>query len=110
MGLGKTIQTIVFIKSLVCEVGEETVYAQTLIRLIFEGTARFNLPQQDVNVTGVTSQQGLVLADAHEHQPGIRAFEALEQGCATGGLRATTRPAKPFSVALANTLIFPHHE
>ena len=33
----------------------------------------------------------------------------LEQGCATGGPRATTRPAKPFSVALANTLIFPHH-
>ena len=33
----------------------------------------------------------------------------LDQGCATGGPRATTRPAKPFSVALANTLIFPHH-
>jgi len=31
------------------------------------------------------------------------------KGCATGGPRATTRPAKPFSVALANTLIFPHH-
>ena len=30
-----------------------------------------------------------------------------QQGCATGGPRATTRPAKPFSVALANTLIFP---
>jgi len=34
---------------------------------------------------------------------------AMDQGCATGGPRATTRPAKPFSVALANTLIFPHH-
>jgi len=33
----------------------------------------------------------------------------IDQGCATGGPRATTRPAKPFSVALANTLIFPHH-
>jgi len=33
----------------------------------------------------------------------------LSQGCATGGSRATTRPAKPFSVALANNLIFPHH-
>jgi len=31
----------------------------------------------------------------------------LEQGCATGGPRATTRPAKTFSVAIANTLIFP---
>jgi len=31
----------------------------------------------------------------------------LGQGCVTGGPRATTRPAKPFSVALANTLIFP---
>jgi len=33
----------------------------------------------------------------------------LDQGCATGSPRATTRPAKPFSVTLANTLIFPHH-
>ena len=33
----------------------------------------------------------------------------IKQGCATGGPRATTRPAKPFSVALANTLIFPYH-
>ena len=33
----------------------------------------------------------------------------LKQGCATGGPRATTLPAEPFSVALANTLIFPHH-
>jgi len=33
----------------------------------------------------------------------------LEQGCASGGLQATTRPTKPFSVALINTLTFPHH-
>jgi len=33
----------------------------------------------------------------------------LTQGCATGGPRATTRPANPFSMALANTLIFPYH-
>ena len=33
----------------------------------------------------------------------------LNQGWATRGPRATTRPAKPFNVALANTLIFPHH-
>jgi len=32
----------------------------------------------------------------------------LLQGCATGGPRATTRPTNPFSVALANTLIFPN--
>jgi len=36
-------------------------------------------------------------------------LQGLEQGCATGGPRAKTRPAKPFSVALANTPIFPHH-
>ena len=36
-------------------------------------------------------------------------LNAVTQGCATGGPRATTRPAKPFSVALANTLICPHH-
>jgi len=34
---------------------------------------------------------------------------SLKQGCATGGPLATTRPANPFSVALANTLIFSHH-
>jgi len=33
-----------------------------------------------------------------------RWWYVTNQGCATGGLRATTRPAKPFSVALANTL------
>jgi len=32
---------------------------------------------------------------------------ALKQGCATSGPQSTTWPAKPFSVALANTLIFP---
>jgi len=47
---------------------------------------------------------------------GQRSKESLAQGCATGGPRTTTRPAKPFSVALANTLrffplfpIFPTH-
>ena len=35
-------------------------------------------------------------------------MEVLNQGCATGGPRATTRQAKPFGVALINTLIFPH--
>ena len=32
----------------------------------------------------------------------------LDQGCATGGPRATIRPVKPFSVALINTHILPH--
>ena len=29
-------------------------------------------------------------------------FFDLDQGCATGGPRATTRPARPFNVALGN--------
>jgi len=40
---------------------------------------------------------------------GFNRLFILGQGCATGGPRATTLPAKPFSVALANTLIFAHH-
>ena len=32
---------------------------------------------------------------------------ALNQGCATGGPRTPTRPAKPFSVVLATLWFFP---
>jgi len=39
----------------------------------------------------------------------LKICDTIKQGCATGDPRATTRPAKPLSVALANTLIFPHH-
>jgi len=53
---------------------------------------------------GITSQFTLKWA---KMQTSRLVLEGLQQGFATSGPRATTQPAKPFSVALPNTLIFP---